>query len=398
MSAMSTPDPDSRTHRDLTEIPDSSSALPADLVRALGWLRDHLSEPIQLDLLAQVSGVRPRTLETHFNMFLGTTPLGWVRRMRLARARQELLRAGPQTTVTDVALAAGLSQLGRFAVEYRKIFGEVPSATIQRARSSSTTGANPNLDEAIRLTLSALPFAFAVAPKQCNAALEELGRPQELAPTYGLPKAIAAWCWGQRAAHRFSSTPDIDRERAYRLAEEAYDLARGDALTLTLSSGALVLVHRLDEADQRLERALAIDPWLAYAWIRRGWMSAYFGDSEGAVRELRTALHLMPFEPLRHISFLGMGCAHFVAERYERATLWVRSAVEACPGSFWAERIAIAAATLMGARAEARRMCRRLMRKDPDLTVSEARLAWPFTPDFMTRLGDGLEIAGLPRG
>jgi AraC-like DNA-binding protein len=395
---MSTPDPDSRTHRDLTEVPDSSSALPADLVRALGWLRDHLSEPIQLELLAQVSGVRPRTLETHFKMFLGTTPLGWVRRMRLARARQELLRAGPQTTVTDVALAAGLSQLGRFAVEYRKIFGEVPSATIQRARSSSTTGADPNLDEAIRLTLSALPFAFAVAPKQCNAALEELGRPQELAPTYGLPKAIAAWCWGQRAAHRFSSTPDTDRERAYRLAEEAYDLAPDDALTLTLSSGALVLVHRLEEADRRLERALSVDPWLAYAWVRRGWMSAYFGDSEGAIHELRTALHVMPFEPLRHISFIGMGCAHFVAERYDRAALWVRSGVEACPGSFWAERIAIAAAALMGARAEARRMCRRLMRKDPDLTVSEARQAWPFTPAFKSRFGDGLEIAGLPRG
>jgi hypothetical protein len=44
----------------------------------------------------------------------------------------------------------------------------------------------------MRMTLLALPFAFAVAPKQCNAALEELGRPQELAPSYSLPKAVAA--------------------------------------------------------------------------------------------------------------------------------------------------------------------------------------------------------------
>jgi hypothetical protein len=42
-------------------------------------------------------------------------------------------------------------------------------------------------------------------------------------------------------------------------------------------------------------------------------------------------------------------------------------------------------------------MARKLMRKDPDLTISEARQAWPFTPAFMSRLGDGLEIAGLPR-
>jgi len=157
------------------------------------------------------------------------------------------------------------------------------------------------------------------------------------------------------------------------------------------------LLHRLEEADRRLERALAMDPWLAYAWVRRGWMSAYLGDGEGAIRELRTALHLMPFEPLRHLSFIGMGCAHFVAERYDRAALWVQGGVEACPGSFWAERIGIAAAALAGARVQARRMGRQLMRKDPDLTVSEARRAWPFTPSFMSRLGDGLEIAGLPR-
>src|SRR5207253_10628353 len=144
----------------------------------------------------------------------------------------------------------------------------------------------------------------------------------------------AAWCWGQRAAHRFAATPEADRERAFSLAEEACALAPDDPLTLALASGALVLLHRLDEADRRLERALALDPWLPYAWVRRGWMSAYLGDPEGAIGELGTALNLMPFEPLRHISFIGMGCAHFVAERYDRAALWIRSGVEACPGSF----------------------------------------------------------------
>jgi AraC-like DNA-binding protein len=374
----------------------SSSALPADLVRALSWLRSHLSEPIQLDLLAQAADVRPRTLETHFKMFLGTTPLGWVRRMRLARARQEFIRRGPNATVTNVALSSGFSQLGRFAAEYRKAFGELPSATIQRAKSSSTKTFDHDLDEAIRLTLDALPFAFAVERTQCNAALEKLSRPQELAPSYGLAKAVAGWCWAQRAAHNFAATPDADRHRASRLAAEAYDLAPDDALTLTLSSGALVLLHQLEAADWRLERALAVDPWLAYGWIRRGWMSAYLGDSDGAIRELRIALHLMPFEPLRHITCIGMGCAHFVAERYDRAALWVRSGVEAYPQSYWAQRVAVAAVALTGARAEARRMGRQLMRQEPNLTASHARRAWPFTPRFMSCLGDGLEIAGLP--
>jgi AraC-like DNA-binding protein len=381
---------------DATDTWEFSPALPADLARALKWLSSRLSEPIKLEQLAQVAGVRPRTLETHFRTFLGTTPLGWVRRMRLARARRELVRSGASTTVTDIAFANGFSQLGRFAAQYREVFGELPSRTISRTNYASTM-ADQDIDEAVRLTLRALPFAFAVERKQCDVALEQLDRPQELAPGYGLAKAAAGWCWAQRVAHNFGLSPDVDRNRADRLAQESYNLGSDDALTLTLSSGTLVLLHRLDEADERLERALALDPWLAYAWIRRGWMSAYFGDSDGAVRELRIALHLMPFEPLRHITFIGMGSAHFAAERYDRAARWVLSGVEASPGSYWAQRIAVAAVALTGARAEARRMGRHLIRNDPNLSVSEARKAWPFTPAFMSRLCDGLEIAGLPR-
>lgn len=374
-----------------------SRPLPADVVRALRWLRAHFSEPVRLEQLADIGGVRPRTLETHFKMFLRTTPLGWVRQMRLRRARQQLLQSGRAGSVTDVALANGFNQLGRFAAQYRKVFGELPSSTYRRPTPSNATKFDADADEAIRLTLNALPLAFALERGQCDQALERLSRPQELSPGYGLPKAVAGWCRAQRAAHDFGSTPDIDRGHALRLAEEAFALSPDDALTLTLSSGALVLLNRLDEADHRLERALALDPWMAYAWIRRGWMSAYLGDPEGAVRELRTALHLMPFDPLRHITFIGMGCAHFAAERYDRAAQWIWDGIAAYPESYWAQRVTVAAVALTGARAEARRMGRELMRKEPNLTVERARQAWPFTQRFMARLGDGLRIAGLPQ-
>ena len=95
------------------------------------------------------------------------------------------------TTVTRAALASGFSQLGRFAVEYRRVFGERPSETLRRARLRVEVID----DEALRRTWRALPAAFAVAPNECNAALEDLERAQELAPGYGLAQAMAAWCW-----------------------------------------------------------------------------------------------------------------------------------------------------------------------------------------------------------
>jgi hypothetical protein len=105
----------------------------------------------------------------------------------------------------------------------------------------------------------------------------------------------------------------------------------------------------------------------------------------------------MPFDPLRHLTFIGMGCAHFAAERYDRAALWIRSGLETYPQSYWAERVAVAAVALTGAGAAARRMGRQLMREEPNLTVARARRAWPFTSRFMSCLGDGLEIAGVPK-
>src|SRR6185437_1948654 len=96
---------------------------------------------------------------------------------------------------------------------------------------------------------------------------------------YGLAKALAAWCWGQRAAQHFSATPDADRARAQHLAEEAERLAPDDAMALTLCSGALALLHRVEAADRLIERALALDPYSPLACSRRAWLSAYRGDS-----------------------------------------------------------------------------------------------------------------------
>lgn len=374
-----------------------TGALPADLIRVIDWVRGHLTEPINLERLAAIAGVRPRTLEAHFRSFLGTTPLGWLRRMRLVNARRELERG--HARVTDIALANGFNQLGRFATDYRSIFGEAPSMTLRRGRRGSRLGsAAPNDDEAFRLTWKAMPHVFAIAPRECNEALETLERAQQLAPDYGLPVALAAWCWGQRAAHGFSATPEKDRDHGLRLVARACELAPNNALALTLASGALTLAHRLEEADRLLERVLALDPWLPYAWVRRGWASVYMGDPEAAFRELRIALHLSPLGPMRHIASIGVGCAHFASGRFERAALWVQGETKAFPGAVWADRIAVAAAVHAGATGEARRMARRLMRKDPNLTVARARRAWPFPPAFMARLADGLKVAGIPRG
>lgn len=83
--------------------------------------------------LCQALHVGRRTLEYAFRQHLGTTPHHFFRLQRFARAHRNLLQSDPgQTCVTDVATQFGFNELGRFAVEYRQLFGERPSDTLRR--------------------------------------------------------------------------------------------------------------------------------------------------------------------------------------------------------------------------------------------------------------------------
>jgi AraC family ethanolamine operon transcriptional activator len=84
------------------------------------------------ELCAEV-GTSQRTLEYAFREHLGLTPVRYLRLWRLNAVRRELRDAATGATrVTDVALRWGFGELGRFAREYRELFGEPPSATLRR--------------------------------------------------------------------------------------------------------------------------------------------------------------------------------------------------------------------------------------------------------------------------
>src|SRR5260370_29466398 len=56
--------------------------------------------------------------------------------LRLSQARRALLFADDKlATVTEIATCFGFVELGRFSVEYRKVFGESPSQTLHQASS-----------------------------------------------------------------------------------------------------------------------------------------------------------------------------------------------------------------------------------------------------------------------
>ena len=94
-------------------------------------------EAREMDLadIAQRSGYSRRALELIFNRTLGMPPGRWFMNIRLNGALCELLTATPECHVGDIALRWGFRHLARFAEQYRRAFGELPSQTLYRARA-----------------------------------------------------------------------------------------------------------------------------------------------------------------------------------------------------------------------------------------------------------------------
>ncbi|MEV0051550.1 AraC family transcriptional regulator [Saccharopolyspora shandongensis] len=103
---------------------------PRALRAAVAFVEANLSEPISLGQIAEAAGCSARTISSAFREKLGTSPMGYVRNLRLDRIRHDILSTGDR--IGEIAYRWGITHLGRFAGEYRSRFGELPSTTAAR--------------------------------------------------------------------------------------------------------------------------------------------------------------------------------------------------------------------------------------------------------------------------
>lgn len=101
--------------------------------RLQALLESNPEEVFHVPEICKLLGTSSRTLTTCCNEVLGMSPHRYFRVRQLNLAHRALTRADPKTrTVTEIATNHGFWELGRFAGAYRALFGETPSATLQR--------------------------------------------------------------------------------------------------------------------------------------------------------------------------------------------------------------------------------------------------------------------------
>jgi transcriptional regulator GlxA family with amidase domain len=102
----------------------------------LAYIEANIRADLSIEELAQVGNVSTRTVYNLFAKYFSVTPKLFIKQAKLQSLRKELAGGKAIRNVTEGALNYGFTHLGRFSSDYRKMFGELPSETLQRRRQS----------------------------------------------------------------------------------------------------------------------------------------------------------------------------------------------------------------------------------------------------------------------
>lgn len=92
------------------------------------YLLQHPEAPPSIPELCGRFHLSRRSLQYCFDEVTGMAPLAYMRSLRLNQVRRELKYGDRRRAVSDVAYSWGFNHLSQFAQDYRRLFGESPSA------------------------------------------------------------------------------------------------------------------------------------------------------------------------------------------------------------------------------------------------------------------------------
>jgi AraC-like DNA-binding protein len=126
------------SHRDVL-IGEQPLIAPRAVRAAVEIMHEEADLPLTLSSIAARSHASVRSLQQGFRRHLGTSPMAYLREVRLTRAHQELLDSDPSSaTVASIAYNWGFTNLGRFAAAHNARYRETPAKTLRRSASRRT--------------------------------------------------------------------------------------------------------------------------------------------------------------------------------------------------------------------------------------------------------------------
>ncbi|RII40210.1 AraC family transcriptional regulator [Pseudooceanicola sediminis] len=94
------------------------------IAEVVAHLRAHLDQPMRVEALARIAGMSATVFHQSFKAMTGTTPVQFLKRLRLLEAQRQL--RGGEASVTQAAFGVGYESPSQFSRDYSRMFGTSP--------------------------------------------------------------------------------------------------------------------------------------------------------------------------------------------------------------------------------------------------------------------------------
>ncbi len=269
----------------------------------------------------------------------------------------------------------------------------VEQAEIERAKSKPTS----NLDAYDHFLQGMAYF------NQANRAGTE-------ASLYSFAKAIAldrglaaAYGWtaiayARRKQGLWMADAAAEVAEAIRVSRKAIELGKDDAIALCAGGfGLAFFATELDTGLALTDRALALNPNLAVAWMSSGWIRSYIGEPETALKHLTYGMRLSPLDAQIFQFYMAASLAARCAGHYEESARWATKVLQEQPDylpALWNYSVASA---LAGRLEDARSTMSRLLKIDPSIRLSNMPILTVLRrPEDRACFCEGARLAGMP--
>ena len=166
-----------------------------------------------------------------------------------------------------------------------------------------------------------------------DEALSHLYRATELDPNYAAAYAMIARVYVQRNAGGWVEDPARAMAETERIAIKAMELDRNDAAVLANSGFAFCdILGLIEDGDAMVDRALELNPNLAWIWLYSTWTKTSLGEPEIAFERVQRALRLSPNDPMTLSFHAAKAWAELFAGRFTEAYASAETAIRQRPG------------------------------------------------------------------
>jgi adenylate cyclase len=255
----------------------------------------------------------------------------------------------------------------------------------------------PENMNAYDLLMRAIDLLYRMTPLDFVQAGKLLRHAIAADDTYATAYAYAALWQVHNINQGWTTNQEADSNEAARLAAAAVDRDPGDGFALAiLGHTKAVLFRDYDSSFGFFERALEVAPGNAMAWTLSSGVYSYTRQTKSAIERAERGMRLSPVDKQSFFYLLFLTLAHYVDGTYEESIIWGHRSAALNPRLCSNLRWLIASLVAVGKMDEARHFAQTLLEVNPGFRLSTYEKWCPLQTELRNELLSRLQSAGLP--